>query len=92
MTTAEDRSLPAVAVLGAGSMGGAILQGLVASGLPTGGITAELLEKYLAFPKVVACGGSWMVTKELLAAKQFDKITEITRDAVQRAERARPSR
>ncbi|MFS0735224.1 pyrroline-5-carboxylate reductase [Microbacterium sp. 1P10UB] len=40
MTTAEDRSLPAVAVLGAGSMGGAILQGLVASGLPTGGITA----------------------------------------------------
>ncbi|MFD1340676.1 pyrroline-5-carboxylate reductase, partial [Microbacterium lemovicicum] len=40
MTTVEDRSLPAVAVLGAGSMGGAILQGLVVSGLPTGGITA----------------------------------------------------
>jgi len=39
--SAPDRSpLPAIAVLGAGSMGGAILQGLVASGLPTGGITA----------------------------------------------------
>ena len=59
--------------------------------MPTGGITPELLEKYLAFPKVVACGGSWMVTKELLGGKQFGKITEITRDAVQRAERARPS-
>src|SRR5829696_2692793 len=32
--------LPAVAILGAGSMGGAILQGLVASGLAAGGITA----------------------------------------------------
>src|SRR3954451_8682972 len=53
--------------------------------MPTGGITPELLEKYLAFPKVVACGGSWMVTKELLAGKQFDKIAELSRDAVQRA-------
>jgi 2-dehydro-3-deoxyphosphogluconate aldolase/(4S)-4-hydroxy-2-oxoglutarate aldolase len=60
--------------------------------MPTGGITPELLEKYLAFPKVFACGGSWMVTKELLAGKQFDKIAELSRDAVQRAERARPSK
>jgi 2-dehydro-3-deoxyphosphogluconate aldolase/(4S)-4-hydroxy-2-oxoglutarate aldolase len=59
--------------------------------MPTGGITPDLLEKYLAFPKVVACGGSWMVTKELLAAKQFDRISELSRDAVQRADRARPS-
>ena len=56
--------------------------------VPTGGISAENLEKYLAFPKVLACGGSWMVTKELLAAKQFGRITEITRDAVGRAARA----
>ena len=33
-------SLPAVAILGAGSMGGAILRGLVAAGLTGGGITA----------------------------------------------------
>jgi 2-dehydro-3-deoxyphosphogluconate aldolase/(4S)-4-hydroxy-2-oxoglutarate aldolase len=59
--------------------------------MPTGGITAELLEKYLAFAKVFACGGSWMVTKELLGGRQFGKITEITRDAVQRAEKARPA-
>ena len=40
---------------------------------------------------LVACGGSWMVTKELIAAKQFGRITEITKDAVQRAEKARPA-
>lgn len=32
--------LPRIALLGAGSMGGAILQGLVASGTPHGGVTA----------------------------------------------------
>ena len=56
--------------------------------MPTGGITPELLDKYLAFPKVIACGGSWMVTKDLLAGKHFAKITEISRDAVERARRA----
>jgi 2-dehydro-3-deoxyphosphogluconate aldolase / (4S)-4-hydroxy-2-oxoglutarate aldolase len=58
--------------------------------MPTGGITPDNLEKYLAFPKVIACGGSWMATKELIGGKQFGKITELTRDAVQRAEKARP--
>lgn len=58
--------------------------------VPTGGISAENLGKYLAFPKVLACGGSWMVSRELLAARRFDQITEITRDAVHRAARARP--
>ncbi len=33
-------SLPPVAILGAGSMGGAILRGLVAAGLADGGVTA----------------------------------------------------
>jgi 2-dehydro-3-deoxyphosphogluconate aldolase/(4S)-4-hydroxy-2-oxoglutarate aldolase len=53
--------------------------------VPTGGISAENLERYLAFPKVLACGGSWMVTKELLGGQQFGKITELSRDAVRRA-------
>ncbi len=58
--------------------------------MPTGGITPDNLEKYLGFSKVIACGGSWMVTKDLIAGKQFDKITDLTRDAVQRALKARP--
>ena len=50
--------------------------------IPTGGINAKNLAEYLALPNVVACGGSWMVSKELLAARRFDRVTELTREAV----------
>jgi len=60
--------------------------------IPTGGIDAGNLAEYLKFPKIVACGGSWMVSKELLAAKQFDRITELSRQAVEIANSARPPR
>jgi 2-dehydro-3-deoxyphosphogluconate aldolase / (4S)-4-hydroxy-2-oxoglutarate aldolase len=57
--------------------------------VPTGGIGPENLESYLRLPRVLACGGSWMASKELIAARQFDKIKELTRQAVERAARAR---
>lgn len=57
--------------------------------MPTGGITPENLGEYLVFPKVLACGGSWMVPKELIAGKQFDRITQLTKDAVAKATAAR---
>lgn len=60
--------------------------------IPTGGITLANLADYLLFPKVVACGGSWMVTKELLAGKQFKQIAQITRQAVKVAEQTRPTK
>jgi 2-dehydro-3-deoxyphosphogluconate aldolase/(4S)-4-hydroxy-2-oxoglutarate aldolase len=50
--------------------------------IPTGGITEINLADYLSFAPVVACGGSWMVTKELLAAGEFAKISAITAKAV----------
>jgi 2-dehydro-3-deoxyphosphogluconate aldolase/(4S)-4-hydroxy-2-oxoglutarate aldolase len=56
--------------------------------VPTGGIGAEQVESYLAFSKVAAVGGSWMATKELLAAKRFDEITRLTKEAVSRASKA----
>jgi 2-keto-3-deoxy-6-phosphogluconate aldolase len=31
---------------------------------------------------VIACGGSWMVTRELIAGGEFAKITAITASAV----------
>lgn len=55
--------------------------------IPTGGITEANLCDYLSFAPVVACGGSWMVTKELLAAGDFAKITSITAKAVQMAKK-----
>ena len=60
--------------------------------IPTGGIDASNLAEYLKFPKILACGGSWMVSKELLAEKQFGKIAELTRQAVQIANTVRPGK
>ena len=50
--------------------------------MPTGGINAKNINEYLAFPKILACGGSWMVNKEYIKNKQFDKIRELTHEAV----------
>jgi 2-dehydro-3-deoxyphosphogluconate aldolase / (4S)-4-hydroxy-2-oxoglutarate aldolase len=50
--------------------------------IPTGGIDEKNILSYLAFPKVLACGGSWMVKTEMIASKQFDQITAITAQAV----------
>ncbi|MBE6839235.1 MAG: bifunctional 4-hydroxy-2-oxoglutarate aldolase/2-dehydro-3-deoxy-phosphogluconate aldolase [Ruminococcus sp.] len=50
--------------------------------MPTGGINADNLIEYLNFNKIVACGGSWMVSKDMVTAGEFDKITKLTREAV----------
>ena len=50
--------------------------------MPTGGIGPDNLNKYLAFPRVLACGGSWMVKEELICGGRFDEITLQTRQAV----------
>lgn len=51
--------------------------------MPTGGINAKNINDYLAFDKIIACGGSWMVSGDLVKAKRFDKIRDLTREAVQ---------
>ena len=50
--------------------------------MPTGGINTKNLLSYLEFNKIIACGGSWMVTDELIKAGDFDKITALTKEAV----------
>jgi 2-dehydro-3-deoxyphosphogluconate aldolase/(4S)-4-hydroxy-2-oxoglutarate aldolase len=50
--------------------------------IPTGGIEPGNLRDYLAFPKVVACGGSWMVKPELLRARDWSIITALAAEAV----------
>ena len=53
--------------------------------MPTGGINAKNLEQYLSFGKIAACGGSWMVKADLIDAGDFDKIKELTKEAVELA-------
>ena len=50
--------------------------------IPTGGIDESNLLSYLKFPKVHACGGSWMVKPELITNHQYDEIKKITLAAV----------
>ena len=50
--------------------------------VPTGGINEKNLNEYLAFPKVVACGGSWMVPEDAIKAKDWARIETLTRNAV----------
>lgn len=51
--------------------------------MPTGGIDSKNLNDYLAFPKVLACGGSWMVKEDAIKSGDFDKITDLAREAMQ---------
>ncbi|MCC2336223.1 bifunctional 4-hydroxy-2-oxoglutarate aldolase/2-dehydro-3-deoxy-phosphogluconate aldolase [Cellulomonas wangsupingiae] len=50
--------------------------------VPTGGVSAANLHEYLAVPAVVAVGGSWMVSKELVRAGDFAEVTRLTAEAV----------
>ena len=51
--------------------------------MPTGGINATNVREYLAYDRILACGGSWMVKGSLVDAGEFDKIEELTREAVE---------
>lgn len=53
--------------------------------MPTGGINTKNLKDYLTFDKILCCGGSWMVKGDLIAAGDFDKIREMTKEAVELA-------
>ena len=51
--------------------------------MPTGGISAENIKGYFETGKVIACGGSWMVKDSLIKAKEFDKITALSKEAME---------
>lgn len=50
--------------------------------VPTGGINEKNLPEYLAFPKIAACGGSWMVPEDAVEAKDWARIEKLAQDAV----------
>ena len=50
--------------------------------MPTGGINTKNLENYLSCNKIFCCGGSWMVKGDMIKAGEFDKIKEMTAEAV----------
>jgi 2-dehydro-3-deoxyphosphogluconate aldolase/(4S)-4-hydroxy-2-oxoglutarate aldolase len=50
--------------------------------IPTGGINAANIAKYISFDKTLACGSSWMASADLINAGNFEKITALSKEAV----------
>ena len=51
--------------------------------MPTGGINQKNVREYLAYDRIIACGGSWMVKGDLIDAGDFETIKEMTKEAVE---------
>ena len=49
--------------------------------MPTGGVNEKNLNDYLAFDKIIACGGSWMVKGDLVKEGKFDEIEKLVKEA-----------
>jgi 2-dehydro-3-deoxyphosphogluconate aldolase/(4S)-4-hydroxy-2-oxoglutarate aldolase len=50
--------------------------------MPTGGISPANVEKYLAQPNVIACGGSWMVPADLIEQGNWPALHQLIAEAV----------
>ncbi|MGX9522682.1 bifunctional 4-hydroxy-2-oxoglutarate aldolase/2-dehydro-3-deoxy-phosphogluconate aldolase [Vibrio mediterranei] len=50
--------------------------------MPTGGVNQKNIKDYLAVPRVLACGGTWMVDKKLVEAGEWEELARLTREAV----------
>jgi 2-dehydro-3-deoxyphosphogluconate aldolase/(4S)-4-hydroxy-2-oxoglutarate aldolase len=49
---------------------------------PTGGLNPSNFREYLALPNVVCCGGSWMVSADLVDNGRWDDIEGLAREAM----------
>lgn len=52
--------------------------------VPTGGIDEKNVGDYLAFPKVLAVGGSWMAPSDAIKARDWDRIAALAAGAVKK--------
>ncbi|MFC8866149.1 bifunctional 4-hydroxy-2-oxoglutarate aldolase/2-dehydro-3-deoxy-phosphogluconate aldolase [Streptomyces sp. NPDC057148] len=48
---------------------------------PTGGITPALAPEYLALPNVGCVGGSWMLPKDAVAGRDWERVEALAREA-----------
>ncbi len=57
--------------------------------MPTGGISLKNLKEYLSAPQIAACGGSYMVTAELIDSQNWAEITRLCRESAEIVKEAR---
>ena len=49
--------------------------------MPTGGLNRDNVKAYLSYDRIFACGGTWMVKKDLISAGRFDEIENLAKEA-----------
>ncbi len=57
--------------------------------MPTGGIGLGNLKEYLSCPVIAACGGSYMVTADLIDNQKWDEIIDLCKKSVEIVKEAR---
>ena len=57
--------------------------------MPTGGISLKNLKEYISTSVICACGGSYMVTADLIDNQKWDEITELCKQSVEIVKEAR---
>ena len=57
--------------------------------MPTGGISLKNLKEYLSCPVIAACGGSYMVTADLIDNQKWDEIIDLCKKSVEIVKEAR---
>ncbi len=57
--------------------------------MPTGGISLNNLSEYISCPVICACGGSYMVTADLIDNQKWDEITELCKKSIDIVKEAR---
>lgn len=51
--------------------------------MPTGGLNRDNVKAYLSYERIFACGGSWMVKKNLISEGRFDEIEQMAKEAAE---------
>ncbi|MFT5636648.1 MAG: 2-dehydro-3-deoxyphosphogluconate aldolase/(4S)-4-hydroxy-2-oxoglutarate aldolase [Cognaticolwellia sp.] len=49
---------------------------------PTGGINLNNIRDYLALPNVLCCGGSWLVSDEIIKQRNWQEITRLAKQVL----------
>lgn len=57
--------------------------------MPTGGVSLKNLKDYLSCPVIAACGGSYMVTADLIDNQKWDEIVALCRKSEEIVKEAR---
>ena len=57
--------------------------------MPTGGVSLKNLKDYISNPVICACGGSYMVTADLIDNQKWDEITDLCKKSIEIVKEAR---